>query len=143
MYKKILLAANFDEVGLCAAQKARELAAKFSADLHIVHVIEPLPAYAYSGFSGFADIEQSLKNNVKEQVRQLAADLGVAEDKCHLETGSIKNEVVRVANELNCDLIVAGSHAKHGFSLLLGSNANGILYAAESDVLLVRADQEA
>lgn len=140
MYKTILFAADFDEVGQHAAKKAKKIAADNSAELYLVHVIEPLPAYAYPGFSGFAEIEQSLEDNAAKELKQLGADLGVDEAHQKLEIGSTRNEVTRVADEINADLIVAGSHGKHGIALLLGSNANAILHAAKCDVLVVRAD---
>jgi universal stress protein A len=52
--------------------------------------------------------------------------------------GSPKLEIVRVAEENNVDLIIVGSHGKHGIALLLGSTANGVLHHAKCDVLAVR-----
>ena len=56
-----------------------------------------------------------------------------------IEFGSTKNEVLRVAEEHKVDLIVTGSHGKHGLALLLGSTANAILHGADCDVLIVRS----
>ena len=36
-----------------------------------------------------------------------------------------------------CDLIVVGSHGRHGLALLLGSTANDVLHGAPCDVLAV------
>ena len=55
-----------------------------------------------------------------------------------LEFGSIKNEVLKVAQENDIDLIVTGSHGKHGLALLLGSTADAILHGAKCDILIVR-----
>jgi universal stress protein A len=55
-----------------------------------------------------------------------------------LVSGHIETEVHRVANELSSDLIVVGSHGRHGLALLLGSTSNGILHGATCDVLAVR-----
>ena len=55
-----------------------------------------------------------------------------------LESGLIKNEILRVASEYKIDLIVAGSHGKHGLALLLGSTAHAILNSAPCDMLIVR-----
>ena len=43
-----------------------------------------------------------------------------------------------VADEAGADLIVVGSHGRHGLALLLGSTANGVLHGAMCDVLAVR-----
>ena len=44
----------------------------------------------------------------------------------------------RVAEEQSCDLIVVGSHGRHGLALLLGSTANDVLHGAPCDVIAVR-----
>lgn len=139
MYKKILFATDFDAVGLSAARKARKIADENKADLHLVHVIEPIPAYAYPGFAGFTEIELPIRERAEEELRKLAKELKVNDNHLHLELGSTKHEVLRVAKELKADLIVAGSHGKHGIMLLLGSTANAILHGAECDVLIVRS----
>ncbi|QBR84018.1 universal stress protein [Legionella israelensis] len=140
MYKKVLFATDFDEVGVKAATKAKKIADENHAELWLVHVVEPIPAYAYPGFAGFAEVEISIREQAEKELNALADKLGV--DKKHrlLEFGSTKNEVLRVAKEQKVDLIVTGSHGKHGLSLLLGSTANAILHGAECDVLIVRPD---
>ncbi|KTD23717.1 universal stress protein [Legionella israelensis] len=140
MYKKVLFATDFDEVGVKAAAKAKKIADENHAELWLVHVVEPIPAYAYPGFAGFAEVEISIREQAEKELNALADKLGV--DKKHrlLEFGSTKNEVLRVAKEQKVDLIVTGSHGKHGLSLLLGSTANAILHGAECDVLIVRPD---
>lgn len=142
MYQNILFATDFDEVGIKAAHKAKKIADENGASLHLVHVIEPIPAYAYPGFAGFSDVETSIKTQAEQELNRLASDLGVEKKCIHLAFGSTKHEVLRVAKELKIDLIVAGSHGKHGLALLLGSTANAILHSAECDVLIVRSVSE-
>lgn len=140
MYKKVLFATDFDEVGISAAHKAKKIAEENQAELFLVHVVEPIPAYAYPGFAGFAEVEMSIREQAEKELNSLAEKLQVDEKHRMLEFGSTKNEVLRVAHEQNVDLIVTGSHGKHGLALLLGSTANSILHAAECDVLIVRSD---
>lgn len=138
MYKRVLLATDFDEIGIHAARKAKKIADESNAKLFLVHVVEPIPAYAYSGFAGFAEVEISIREQAEKELSALAKKLDV--DKKHqlLEFGSIKNEVLRVAQENNIDLIVTGTHGKHGLALFLGSTAEAILHGAECDILIVR-----
>lgn len=138
MYNKVLFSVDFDEVGIQAAQKAKKIAQENNAKLYLVHVVEPIPAYAYPGFSGFADVEVSIKEQAASELKKLASQLQVDEQHCFLEMGSTKNQVLRVADEQQIDLIVTGSHGKHGIALLLGSTANAILHGAKCDVLVVR-----
>ncbi len=138
MYKHVLLATDFDDVGINAAHKAKKIADENQAILYLVHVVEPIPAYAYPGFAGFAEVEISIREQAERELIKLADSIGVDKKHCLLEFGSIKNEVLRVAHDYKIDLIVAGSHGKHGLALLLGSTADAILHAADCDILIVR-----
>ncbi|HCA88808.1 MAG: universal stress protein UspA [Legionellaceae bacterium] len=138
MYKRVMFATDFDDVGIRAAHKAKKIADENQADLILVHVVEPIPAYAYPGFAGFAEVEVSIREQAEKEMATLAQTLGVDDRHCMIEFGSTKNEVLRVAHEKKIDLIVTGSHGKHGLSLLLGSTAHAILHGAECDVLIVR-----
>ncbi|KTC65773.1 universal stress protein [Legionella adelaidensis] len=141
MYKKVLFATDFDEVGISAAHKAKKIADENQAELILVHVVEPIPAYAYPGFAGFAEVEVSIREQAEKELNALAERLAVDAKHRFLEFGSTKNEVLRVAKENKVDLIVTGSHGKHGLALLLGSTANSILHGAECDVLIVRTPE--
>lgn len=142
MYKRVLFATDFDEVGINAAHKAKKIADENGADLFLVHVVEPIPAYAYPGFAGFAEVELSIREQAEKELNTLATKLKVDTAHCLLEFGSTKNEVLRVAEEHKIDLIVTGSHGKHGLALLLGSTADAILHGASCDMLIVRTPKK-
>jgi len=143
MYKKVLFATDFDEISVNAAHKAKKIADENGADLLLVHVVEPIPAYAYPGFAGFAEVEVSIREQAEKELNALAKQLGVDEKHRLLEFGSIKNEILRIAKEQKIDLIVTGSHGKHGLGLLLGSTANAILHASQCDMLIVQPQPKA
>jgi universal stress protein A len=138
MYKKVLFATDFDEVGILAAKKAKKIADENGAVLILVHVVEPIPAYAYPGFAGFAEVEVSIRDQAEKELNTLADRLGVDAKHRLLEFGSIKNEVLRIAEEQKIDLLVTGSHGKHGLALLLGSTVNALLHGTQCDMLIVR-----
>ncbi len=142
MYKRVLFATDFDEVGVFAAKKAKKIAEENNAELILVHVIEPIPAYAYPGFAGFAEVEVSIREQAEKELNALAELLKVDESHRFLEFGSVKNEILRIAEEQKIDLLVTGSHGKHGLALLLGSTANAILHGAQCDMLIVRPNVE-
>jgi len=47
-------------------------------------------------------------------------------------------EITRYADDKQADLIVIGSHGRHGLQRLLGSTATPVLHNAKCDVLAVR-----
>jgi universal stress protein A len=52
--------------------------------------------------------------------------------------GVPKQEIIKIAVQERVDLIVVGSHGRHGLALLLGSTANSILHYALCDVMAIR-----
>lgn len=141
IYKHVLLAADFFEQGDQVAQKAKQIAEQNQAQLSLVHVVDNLPITdpAYGPIIPFdVDLTQQLIEATKKHLSELGEKLGVPTERQWLEMGSPKLEIVRVAEENQVDLIVVGSHGRHGFALLLGSTANGVLHHAKCDVLAVR-----
>ena len=140
MYKRVLFATDFEDTDLKAAKKAKKIVDENHAELLLVHVVEPIPAYAYPGFAGFSEVEASIRTQAEKELAQLGKKLNVDPGNCFVEFGSIKDEILLVAKTKNIDLIVTGSHGKHGLALLLGSTASAIMHHAACDVLIVRAD---
>jgi universal stress protein A len=140
-YQHILLAADFTKKGSSVAEKAKQLAENNQAQLSLIHVVDN-PPIADAGYGPIIpmgmDFTDDLIASAKKRLIKLADKLGIEEKKQWLEVGSPKLEIVRVAEENNVDLIIVGSHGKHGFALLLGSTANGVLHHAKCDVLAVR-----
>ena len=140
-YKHILLAADFSDHGDEVANRAKELAESNQAKLSIVHAVDNLPITdaSYGPIIPFdGDLTEQLMEAAKKRLAKIAAGLAIPENRQWLEIGSPKLEIVRIAEENDVDLIVVGSHGRHGFALLLGSTANGVLHHALCDVLAVR-----
>jgi universal stress protein A len=72
----------------------------------------------------------------------VAEKVGVPEGQRWVELGSPKLEIIRVAEKMAADLIVVGTHGRHGFGLLLGSTAASVVNHALCDVLSVRGMKE-
>ncbi len=141
LYKHILFATDFTEHSNEVANKAKQLAKINHAQLSIIHVVDyiPITDATYGPIIPYdGDLLEQLMNSAKDQLAKLADDLGIAKENQWLETGSPKLELVRVAEENKVDLVVVGSHGRHGLALLLGSTANGVLHHAKCDVLAVR-----
>lgn len=144
-YKHILLATDFSEHGEMVANRAGDLQKKFQARLSIVHIVDDLPITdaTYGPVIPLdIDLTEELMNASKSRLDEIADRLGISENDRWLELGSPKLEIVRIAKQENVDLIVSGSHGRHGLALLLGSTANGILHHAKCDVLAVRLQNE-
>lgn len=144
-YRRILLAADFTGHGEQVANRARELADKFQACLSVIHVVDNLPITdaIYGPVIPFeVNLTDDLLDAAKKRLAKLAEQLGVPESECWMEVGSPKYEIIRIAKDHDIDLIVVGSHGRHGLALLLGSTANGVLHHAHCDVMAVRLQDD-
>lgn len=142
MFQRILVATDGSEVSDRAARHAIELAARLGASLLAVHVAPAAPAYAYfaQGIEG-ADLspEAALRNGTRfvGAVRDWAAAENVP---CEVMT-VIDNrpwcEIVAIARNSACDLIIMGSHGRRGMDrLLLGSETHKVLLNTSLPVLI-------
>ncbi len=111
----------------------------------MVHVVDSIPITdaGYGADIPFdLDLTAELMAAAKKRFAVLAEQLAIPEERLWLEIGSPKQEIIRVAKENAVDLIVVGSHGRHGLALLLGSTANGVLHHAMCDVLAVRLQND-
>ena len=138
-YTHILLAIDLSEESVEVAQRAHALARSANGRLSIIHVIEPL-SLAYGGDipMDLSAVQDQIHAQARSHLAEFSTAYDVPEDRQHLIFGRPEAEIHRVADEEGADLIVVGSHGRHGLALLLGSTANGVLHGAGCDVLAVR-----
>lgn len=137
MYKHILFATDLTDETEYIINKVRMMRTYTSAMLSIIHVVEPLPGFSYA-YLGVEDIEGQLIEEAKNAIAKLGQELNVDPKSQWIEVGPTKNKILSIAENISADLIICGSHGRHGLSLLLGSTANAILHGAKCDVLTVR-----
>jgi len=142
-YQHILLAVDLTEESHRVAARAKALAQCFDAEIHLIHVIEPL-SLAYGGDipMDLSSVQEQVHDQAKSHLAEFAATLGVPAERQYLIFGRPEAEIHRVATEKAADLVVVGSHGRHGLALLLGSTANGVLHGATTDVLAVRVGKD-
>lgn len=119
--------------------KALEFKDNYHVPLTLLHVVEHLSNYgAAYGVSAGVDIEEILVNEAKASIRKLGEQLGIPEERQLIKVGPTSQVIIETAKDKQVDLIIIGSHGRHGVRLLLGSTANGVLHGAHCDVLAVR-----
>ncbi|MEA3276638.1 MAG: universal stress protein [Pseudomonadota bacterium] len=139
-YRHLFLAVDFAPETEPVVARAQQLKEHCQARLTLLHVVEYLPM-AYSGdlvLPDDFDLEQELLEVAKKQMAVLGERLGVPPEDRHIELGSTGHTILRLADELEADLIIIGSHGRHGLAALLGSTARSVLNGANCDVLAVR-----
>lgn len=139
-YQHILVAVDLTEECDPVMKRAVALAKANDATLSAVHVVEPM-AMAFGGDvpMDLSMLQQQQFDQAKERLHQFTLTYAeITSSQCHLVYGQPRQEIHRLAGEQGCDLIIVGSHGRHGLALLLGSTANDVLHGAPCDVLAVR-----
>lgn len=140
-YQHILLAADFSINIEQVAEKAKNLAQTHQAKLSLLHVLDniPMPDTNYgTQISLNEDTGYDLLEIEKKKLITFAEKFNIKTDDQWLVWGVPNQEIITFAEQKQVDLIVLGTHGKHGLSLLLGSTSNSVLHHAPCDILAVR-----
>lgn len=142
-YQHVLFAADFSDVALRVGERAKEVARKYGARLSMIHVVEDVNISLGGGYELLPVLpelpDETLLRESRTALGQLAQRLEVEDAELWVVNApSTKEGILGAAKEHGADLIVVGSHGRHGLALLLGSTANAVLHGAPCDVLAVR-----
>ena len=132
MTTRIVCGVDFSEASEAALAQALVLAKALGGQLHLVHVF------------GLGAEEGGL-SSANELAREAHARLGALQDAHpglplvpHVVSGEPAEEVLRVADEVEANYIVAGTHGRTGWRhLILGSVAERIVKGAKVPVVTV------
>ncbi|MFK7912449.1 MAG: universal stress protein [Pseudomonadales bacterium] len=142
-YRSILVAIDTSDEAEEVLAGVSKVAPVDGATIDCLTVVRPI-AGAYGGLDmaplsqGTISFEQQALDNAGDRSKRMAAAHGIGPDRVHVKLGAPAREIRELASVLNADLIVVGSHARHGLGLLLGSTANAVLHGVPCDVLVVR-----
>ena len=137
-YKHLLLTMDLEESSNFVVEGTVSLASAWDAKLSVIYVMDSIPPYA-CGFVGMADLEDQFEAESKLEIKEVLKKLDYPNAKVIVKTGITAQLITEVAEEVGADLIVVGSHDKHGFANLFKSTAEGVLSDAQCDVLVMKA----
>src|SRR5262245_34155277 len=127
--RRILCPVDFFPASEAALSYAALTAKKYAAKVHILHVVPP----ASSVLSFAEDTGQLVKSAHEESERRLARmakslKAGRVNTSTEVRFGEIDGEILQAIEETKADLIVAGTHGRHGFDhWLIGSVCERLL----------------
>lgn len=138
-YQKILVLLDLSDDSEQVITAARNLAAASQAAMIFLHVVEFVPMEPMGdSLMPTVQIEDELVKRSHQQLNALAARLKLTDTTLRVEAGNTKAEILRVAAQEHVDLIVVGSHERHGLAILVNFTEDTMLHAARCDVLAVR-----
>jgi nucleotide-binding universal stress UspA family protein len=139
--KKIVIATDGSETGRAAVRTGLELAADEGAEVVFAHVVSILE-FAQNG-NGHGPIRPERVPRVEDdavlrEALDVAHNRGI-EAKPELLIGYPPNQILRLATDVDADLIVVGSRGLGRVkSAILGSTSREVLAHADRPVLVVR-----
>jgi universal stress protein A len=141
-YSHILAAVDFSAAADKVLSKAHEIAQRNNAKLSLLHVVEYMPpidtAFDPMLAGNWMLGEDTLVDNARQSLLKFSERHGLKDVELEVQLGTPKQEITRYVEEGECDLVVMGSHGRHGLNILLGSTANAVLHAMPCDILTVK-----
>ncbi|MFZ5571228.1 MAG: universal stress protein [Thermodesulfobacteriota bacterium] len=142
-FQHIAFCTDFSKNADLAFETAVEVAEKFRAKLHILHVVPPVVNPLFTDFDGvtysqpdpslFVKIEEKMEGQYGTRIAEpLEYGLTVLE-------GHVSTEILRFIDENRIDLVVMGAFGLAGMGLVVfGSVAKRVSHKASCSVMIVR-----
>ena len=140
-FRSILHPTDFSEVSQTALRYAAELAHDYGAKLFLLHAVETLgPENVTYGEAISRPQPDSYRQRLRDDLRRIQVPYADTSVEYLISEDDPVKAILRTAAERSCDLIVMGSHGRHGMQRLLeGSVAEHVVRGATCPVLVVKA----
>jgi nucleotide-binding universal stress UspA family protein len=134
----ILVAVDRTPASDPALETAATLAnANTGAELHLLHVVPPMPETAVPAIPATALIDDGRK--FVDGVARTIAERYPGRLIAHLAVGEPGREILQLAGDLEADVIIVGTHAKNAVErILVGSVAQAVVRKAHCAVVVAR-----
>lgn len=143
-FKQILVPVDYSRHAQLAVRYALEMAARWQAQVHLLHVVEETlhPAFYATGKTSIFDFVPDIRRKSLQAMKELVAKAKAPEVKTafHVVEGRAAEEIVKWAQTRRVDLMVIATHGLSGLEhLLLGSVTERVVRTAPCPVFTVRA----
>lgn len=143
---RLLCAMDYSDSSCRGFAAALRLARAFEADLHVLHVVQPLvETLAQTSFAGdtpagtLAEVDGAEEHRLQEFLRQ--HDLQGVAVHAMVRTGKPHQQILAAVKELGADLLVLGAMGRSALTrLLMGSVTNRVLRAMPCTMIAVKAE---
>lgn len=136
--KRILIAIDFSDYSKEAFDEGIRLARQLEATVLLTHVVEPIGASVdFTHIEPLGYLELKL-GQALDRMAHPARQEGLLVE-THLLKGDPAAEIIKAAGDLQCDLIVLGTHGRTGVTrFLMGSVTERVLRASPVPIVAVR-----
>lgn len=139
----ILCPVDFSPASEEAVRVAAEEAERRDTSLDLLHVWTPQPAFLTDSMGAAIEVPPPL-DELRAQLDAIHPPLPPNRVRRHVAVGSAVDTIVDMSEDLNAELIVMGTHARHGLARwILGSVVEPVLRMAPCPVLVCRGPHRA
>ena len=148
MLGKILVPVDFSEYTDEIVTFAAEIARRFDASVHVIHVVPTMDYFApYESFMA-AEYTETMQKGVKAEIDKkldaVASRITGAAVTKAIRTGSASVEIIDYAESIGAELIVMGTHGRGGLEhIFMGSVAEKVVRKSSCPVLTIRPSRKA
>jgi len=142
--KKILIPIDGSESSMEALRYASSFAGEFNITVYLMTVVEPhhgmYDAYAEQIILAQRETEiMAVVNERLEETEKKAAEMGIKTIITVTRVGSPYEQIIKLAEEEEIDLIVMGTHGRSGIAhFLIGSVTEKVIRTSPCPVLVIR-----
>jgi len=145
--KTVLTPIDFSENAGKVARSAAYVAGTFKAELHLIFVVQNFEDY--SGFFvppvNLPNLEEELFTSAQQRMesfmeenKAMLESFGLTGVKSKVLSGDVSEEILSYAVEINCNLIVMGTHGYKGLErIMFGSVADKVVKIACCPVMTI------
>ena len=147
-YTNILVAVDATDEAEEVLEAARGIADEKNSTISAVTVIRPMANFYVDLYSILDDtagagIDSQAVEGATAWLSDLMQRYDIDAGAVNVMIGTPASEIRKLAEKIGADLIVLGTHGRHGLGLMLGSTASAVLHGAPCDVLAVKVGSKA
>ncbi|WP_144207859.1 universal stress protein UspE [Shewanella donghaensis] len=124
-------------------ENALSLAAKFSAQIHLVNGYPGTPVNLAIELPEFdaASYNDTVRMQHEQRIQYIANSFNIPLENCHVEEGLPEDVIPDLAEKLDAELVVLGTVGRTGFSAaLIGNTAEHVIDSINCDLLAIKPD---
>lgn len=121
---------------------AAALAALLGGELHVVVAYPLFERWVgeLGGLRDYADLKLDVEREIRDRVVDLAGHCGVSYRRLYADEGRADSVICALAEDLDAELVVVGTHARQGLrGVLLGNTSERLVHELATDVVTVHA----
>ncbi len=143
---KVLVPVDFSECSIKALDFALDYAQKIPSELYLFHVFEPVNRLSFVGKKLADKLDAELEKMEGMATAELEKLVKDAETKrrlrnfhCRVASGKPWEEILRMASNIDADIIIMGQHGRDGIERqLVGSQTEKVVRRAPCTVVAVK-----